>query len=141
MKMPSLNNEYLDRAILAIENFMSLYLVIGGLQTAFSGGIVSATIIGHILGSELSLMIFGLALFSTGCMLLYASIAMKQALRAKVLMFCFTLLAFTFFAELVLHTGGIDSGAFAVISALIYLRRKRLNPLKIRKKARHSHVE
>lgn len=141
MKLPALNNEYLDRAILAVENFMSLYLVIGGLQTASSGAIVSATAIGHILGSNISLVLFGLALFSTGCMLLYSSIAMKQDLLAKTLMFCFALLTFTFFAELVLHTGGIDSGAFAVISAIIYLRRKRLNPLKIRKKVRHSDTE
>lgn len=136
MKLPSLNNIYLDRAILAVENFMSLYLVIGGLQTAFSGGIASASFIGQILGSDISLMLFGLALFSTGCMLLYASIAMKDDLHAKVLMFCFTLLTFTFFTELVLHTGGIDSGAFAVISALIYLRCKRLSPLKRRRKSK-----
>lgn len=132
MKLPSLNNEYLDRAILAVENFMSLYLVIGGLQTAFSGGVASATSLGAMLGSEISLMLFGLALFCTGCMLLYASIAQNYDLHAKVLMFSFGLLTFTFFAELVLHTGGIDSGAFAVISALIYLRCKRLSPLKRR---------
>jgi hypothetical protein len=130
MKCPSLDNEYLDRAILAVENFMSLYLVIGGLQTAFSGSIVIDTVLGHLLGSEISLIIFGLFLFSTGCMLLYSSIAKKQHLHAKVLMFAFFLLTFTFSTELVLHTGGIDSGAFALISALFYLRSKRLSPLK-----------
>jgi hypothetical protein len=135
MKLPSLNNEYLDRAILAVENFMSLYLVIGGLQTAFSKGIVSSTSLGAILGSHISLMLFGLALFATGCMLLYASIAVKYELHAKVLMFSFFLLTFTFFAELTLHTGGIDSGAFAVVSALIYLRCKRLSPWKKKSKA------
>lgn len=130
MKLPSLNNVYLDRAILAVENFMSLYLVIGGLQTAFSGAIASTTSLGILLGSHVSLLLFGLALFATGCMLLYASIAMKHDLHAKILMFSFFLLTFTFFAELTLHTGGFDSGAFAVISALMYLRCKRLSPLK-----------
>lgn len=114
---------------------MSLYLVIGGLQTAFSGGIASQTSLGILLGSHVSLLLFGLALFSTGCMLLYASIAMKHDLHAKVLMFCFFLLTFTFFAELTLHTGGIDSGAFAIVSALIYLRCKRLSPWKKKSKA------
>ena len=136
MKLPALNNIYLDRAILAVENFMSLYLVIGGIQTGFSGSIASTTSMGIILGSHISLILFGLALFATGCMLLYASIALKHDLHAKVLMFCFFLLTFTFFTELVLHTGGVDSGAFAVISALIYLRCKRLAPLKHRGKAR-----
>jgi len=136
MKLPALNNEYLDRAILAVENFMSLYLVIGGLQTAFSPGVASTTALGLILGSQTSLILFGLALFSTGCMLLYSSIAQKQELHAMVLMFGFFLLTFTFFTELTLHTNGIDSGVFAVVSALIYLRCKRLSPLKPKSKAR-----
>jgi hypothetical protein len=138
MKLPRLNNIYLDRSILAVENFMSLYLVIGGLQTAFSGGIASTTSLGLVLGSGLSILLFGLALFSTGCMLLYSSIAFKQDLHAKVLMFSFFLLTFTFFAELVLRTGGVDSGVFAIISALIYLRCKRLSPLK---RAKHKTSE
>jgi hypothetical protein len=132
MKLPRLDNEYLDRAILAVENFMSLYLVIGGLQTAFSGSIAATTALGHILGSQISLMLFGLVLFTSGCMLLYASIAKKEKLQAKILMVCFCVLTFTFFAELTLHTGGVDSGAFALISGLFYLRRKRLEPLPAR---------
>jgi len=138
MKLPSLDNGYLDRAVTAAENFMALYLVIGGLQTAFSGGVVSSSSLGIVLGSGISLLFFGLALFSTGCMLLYASIGLKHDLHAKVLMFSYFLLTFTFFAELVLHTGGVDSGAFAVISALIYLRCKRLAPSKRRWRRRAS---